>query len=47
MSDEVDRLERIREQLDEVNDREVTQRPEIFAAVNEAIVAELDAMEDA
>lgn len=47
MSDDEDRLERIRAQLDEVNEREVTERPEVFAAVNEAIVAELDAMDDA
>lgn len=47
MSDDEDRLERIREQLDEVNERDVTERPEVFAAMNEAIVAELDAMDDA
>jgi hypothetical protein len=47
VSDDADaRLERIREQLDEVNDLEVTERPEVFAAVNEALAEELDGMED-
>lgn len=41
-----ERIEQAREQLASIDERPVDEHPEVFADVNEAIVAELSAMED-
>lgn len=48
MGDDVteDRIQDAREQLGALEERPVDEHPDVFAAVNEAIVDELSAMED-
>lgn len=46
MQDVSDRIEEAREQLASIDEQPVDEHPEVFADVNEAIVAELSAMED-
>lgn len=45
-SPEGDRLDAVREQLDEVADLPVEERAAVFEDINQAIVEELGAMED-
>lgn len=42
-----DRLARARAELEEVEQRPLEERPDVFAALNDAIAAELAAMEEA
>lgn len=41
-----ERIEEAREQLASIEERPVDEHPDVFADVNEAIVAELSEMED-
>lgn len=41
-----ERIEEAREKLASIDERPVDEHPDVFAEVNEAIVAELSAMED-
>lgn len=42
----VDRVQEVRERLEAVTELPIEERAAVFAAVNEAIVAELNAMEE-